>query len=66
MTLRGVAMVLAAAMFGINGAISKLVLRAGLDAPQLTLLRAAGAFLGLLVLGALLRPGRTATAGHPR
>jgi drug/metabolite transporter (DMT)-like permease len=57
-TLRGVALVLAsAAMFGINGAVSKLVLRAGLDAPQLTLLRAAGAFLGLLLLSAVLRPG---------
>ncbi|AGZ40261.1 putative permease, DMT superfamily protein [Actinoplanes friuliensis DSM 7358] len=51
-------MVLAAAgMFGINGAVSKLVLQAGFTAPQLTLLRAAGAFLGLLVLSAVIRPG---------
>lgn len=58
MTLRGVIMVLAAAgMFGINGAVSKLVLQAGFTAPQLTLLRAAGAFLGLLVLSAVIRPG---------
>jgi drug/metabolite transporter (DMT)-like permease len=57
-TLRGVIMVLAAAgMFGINGAVSKLVLQAGFTAPQLTLLRAAGAFLGLLVLSAVIRPG---------
>ncbi|MEU4773388.1 EamA family transporter [Micromonospora sp. NPDC023644] len=54
----GVAMVLASAgLFAVNGTVSKLVLRAGLDAPQLTLLRAAGAVTGLLVLSVLLRPG---------
>ena len=42
-------MVLASgALFAVNGTVSKLVLRAGFDAPQLTLLRAAGAFTGLL------------------
>lgn len=49
--------VAASAMFAVNGTVSKLVLRAGFDAPQLTLLRAAGAFLGLMVLSLVLRPG---------
>jgi drug/metabolite transporter (DMT)-like permease len=56
--LLGVGMVvLSGALFAINGTVSKLVLRAGIDAPQLTLLRAAGAFLGLLLLSLLIRPG---------
>jgi drug/metabolite transporter (DMT)-like permease len=38
------------ALFAVNGTVSKLVLRAGMDAPQLTTLRATGAFLGLLAL----------------
>jgi drug/metabolite transporter (DMT)-like permease len=45
------------ALFAVNGTVSKLVLRAGFDAPQLTLLRAAGAFAGLLLLSLALRPG---------
>jgi drug/metabolite transporter (DMT)-like permease len=45
------------ALFAVNGTVSKLVLRAGIDAPQLTLLRAAGAFAGLLALSLLTRPG---------
>jgi drug/metabolite transporter (DMT)-like permease len=45
------------ALFAVNGTVSKLVLRAGFDAPQLTLLRAAGAFAGLLILCVALRPG---------
>jgi drug/metabolite transporter (DMT)-like permease len=54
----GVLLVLASgALFAVNGTVSKLVLRAGIDAPQLTLLRAAGAFTGLLVLSLLVRPG---------
>ncbi|MFY1651184.1 EamA family transporter [Solwaraspora sp. WMMB762] len=54
----GLAMVVgASALFAINGTVSKLVLRAGLDAPQLTVLRAVGAFTGLLVLSVVLRPG---------
>jgi drug/metabolite transporter (DMT)-like permease len=44
-------------LFAVNGTVSKLVLRAGIEAPQLTLLRAAGALLGLSVLSAVLRPG---------
>ncbi|GAB1645990.1 EamA family transporter [Krasilnikovia sp. MM14-A1259] len=51
-------MVLASgALFAVNGTVSKLVLRAGVPAPQLTLLRAAGAFAGLLVLSLLIPPG---------
>jgi drug/metabolite transporter (DMT)-like permease len=54
----GVAMVVGgSALFAVNGTVSKLVLRAGFDAPQLTLLRAAGAFAGLLLLSVVLRPG---------
>ena len=44
-------------LFAVNGTVSKLVLRAGIEAPQLTLLRAAGAFAGTLALSLLLRPG---------
>lgn len=44
-------------LFAVNGTVSKLVLRAGIEAPQLTLLRAAGAFAGLLLLSVALRPG---------
>lgn len=44
-------------LFAVNGTVSKLVLRAGISAPQLTLVRALGAFAGLLVLSLLLRPG---------
>ena len=56
--LLGIAMVISSgALFAVNGTVSKLVLRAGFDAPQLTLLRAAGAFTGLLLLSLVLRPG---------
>lgn len=44
-------------LYGINGTVSKLILRAGLDAPQLTELRAVGASLGLLALCLVVRPG---------
>jgi drug/metabolite transporter (DMT)-like permease len=44
-------------LFAVNGTVSKLVLRAGIDAPQLTALRAAGAFAALLLLSLVLRPG---------
>jgi len=55
----GVGLVLAGSLlFSVNGTVSKLVLSAGLDAPQLTTLRATGAFLGLLVVCLALRPGR--------
>src|SRR5262245_30771893 len=55
----GILMVLSAAgLFAINGTVSKLLLRGGFDAVQLTTFRASGAFLGLLVLS-LLAPDRT-------
>ncbi|ROT31254.1 EamA family transporter [Micromonospora sp. HM5-17] len=44
-------------LFAVNGTVSKLVLRAGIEVPQLALIRAAGAFVGLLVLSLVLRPG---------
>lgn len=54
----GVVMVLVSGtLFAVNGTVSKLVLRAGFDAPQLTLLRAAGAFAGLLLLVLVTRGG---------
>ncbi|GII22043.1 EamA family transporter [Planosporangium mesophilum] len=55
----GAAMVVASgALFAVNGTVSKLVLRAGLDPMQLTTLRATGAFAGLLVLTLALHPRR--------
>jgi drug/metabolite transporter (DMT)-like permease len=54
----GVAMVLVAAvLFAFNGTVSKLLIQGGFDAPRLTALRAGGAFLGLLVLILVNRPG---------
>jgi drug/metabolite transporter (DMT)-like permease len=47
----------ASVLFAVNGTVSKLVLRAGIQAPQLTLVRAGGAFAGLLLLSLVLRPG---------
>jgi drug/metabolite transporter (DMT)-like permease len=44
-------------LFAVNGTVSKLVLRAGIEPQQLTLLRATGAFTGLLALSLVLRPG---------
>lgn len=44
-------------LFAVNGTVSKLVLRTSIDVPQLTLIRAAGAFAGLLALSLLVRPG---------
>jgi drug/metabolite transporter (DMT)-like permease len=57
-TAAGVTMVLTAgALFALNGSVSKLMLQGGLDAPRLTTFRAAGAFLGLLLLAILTPPG---------
>jgi drug/metabolite transporter (DMT)-like permease len=47
----------AAALFAVNGTVSKLVMRAGIEAPQLTLLRATGATVLLVVLCLVFRPG---------
>jgi drug/metabolite transporter (DMT)-like permease len=44
----------AAALFAANGTAAKLILRSGLDPQRLTLLRAAGACAGLMVIAALL------------
>ncbi|MDQ7905905.1 EamA family transporter [Phytohabitans sp. ZYX-F-186] len=55
----GVALVVASGtLFAINGTVSKLVLRAGIEPAQLAFLRAAGAFLGLLAITLLLGHGR--------
>ncbi|HEV7898981.1 MAG TPA: EamA family transporter [Planosporangium sp.] len=55
----GAAMVVASgALFAVNGTVSKLVLRAGMDPLQLTALRATGAFAGLLALTLALDPRR--------
>jgi drug/metabolite transporter (DMT)-like permease len=54
----GVVMVVSSGvLFAVNGTVSKLVLHAGLAAPQLTLLRAAGAATALLALSLAIRPG---------
>jgi drug/metabolite transporter (DMT)-like permease len=55
--LGAVMMVSASALFAGNGTVSKLVLQAGVEPPQLTALRAGGAALGLLALSVLLAPG---------
>jgi drug/metabolite transporter (DMT)-like permease len=52
-------MILASALFAVNGTVSKLILRTGMDAPQLTTLRVTGAAVGLLVLCLMVPPGRT-------
>lgn len=55
---RGVVLTVAGSLlFAVNGTVSKLVLRAGLEPGQLTTLRATGAFAGLLVLCVAVRPG---------
>lgn len=56
--IRGVTLVAASALlFGINGTVSKLILEAGIDAPSVTLLRAAGAFVGLTGIAVAVPPG---------
>src|SRR5262245_47129085 len=46
-----------ACLFSLNGTVSKLLMQGGFDAPQLTTFRSAGAFLGLLLLSAAVKPG---------
>ena len=59
--------VAAAAIFALNGTVSKLLLQGGFDAPQLTTFRATGAFLGLLVAAAWWSsPGPRRLRGAPR
>ena len=55
----GVAMVVAAAaVFALNGTVSKLLMQGGFDAPQLTTFRATGAFVGLLLVSLATGPRR--------
>jgi drug/metabolite transporter (DMT)-like permease len=48
----------AAALFAVNGAVSKVALTSGLEAPRLTALRCLGAFLGLAAVLAVAAPRR--------
>jgi drug/metabolite transporter (DMT)-like permease len=55
-----VMVVVSGVLFAVNGTVSKLILEAdhgAIDAPHLTLLRAAGSFAGLLILAVIVRPG---------
>jgi len=53
----GYAMVaVAAALFAVNGTVSKIILGSGIDSGQLTAVRCAGALLGLTVIAAIMRP----------
>jgi drug/metabolite transporter (DMT)-like permease len=63
----GVGMVvLAATMWALNGTVSKLLLKGGFDAPQLTTFRATGAFLALLLVIVVARPGLPRLRAHRR
>jgi drug/metabolite transporter (DMT)-like permease len=54
----GYAMVASAAtLFAVNGTVSKVILKSGISAQQLTEARCAGALVGLVLLAALTRPG---------
>jgi drug/metabolite transporter (DMT)-like permease len=44
-------------LFALNGTVSKLLLQGGFDAARLTTFRATGAFVGLLLLCLVTRPG---------
>ena len=48
---------LAAALFAVNGTVSKVILKSGITADQLTELRCAGGLVGLVLLAAATRPG---------
>src|SRR5262245_48831699 len=53
----GYAMVaLAATLFAINGTVSKVILGSGINSQQLTEIRCAGAFAGLLLIALATRP----------
>ncbi|MEV4139551.1 EamA family transporter [Dactylosporangium sp. NPDC049742] len=61
----GVAMVLAGSfLFAVNGTVAKLAAGTGIDAPQLTTLRAGGAALGLFALALAFRPSRLRITGR--
>ena len=54
----GMTMVLCSGcLFALNGIVSKLLIRGGLDAPRLTAFRAASAFAGVLIIATMVRPG---------
>ena len=55
----------AAVVWGLNGTVSKLLIRGGFDPPQLTTFRATGAFLGLLLV-ILVTRGPRPLAAAPR
>lgn len=57
--------VTAATVWGLNGTVSKLLMRGGFDPPQLTTFRATGAFLVLLLL-VLATRGPRSLAATPR
>ena len=46
----------AAALFAVNGTVSKVILASGIDADQLTEVRCAGAVVGLTLIAAVTRP----------
>jgi drug/metabolite transporter (DMT)-like permease len=53
----GYAMVaLAAALFAVNGTVSKVILGSGISAEQLTEVRCAGALIGLTLIAVATRP----------
>ncbi|MBB3085268.1 EamA family transporter [Geodermatophilus sabuli] len=54
--------VVAAGFFAVNGTVSTLALQAGIPATRLTALRCAGAAVALLVVLALVSPGRLRTS----
>ena len=54
----GYAMVaLAAALFAVNGTVSKIILGSGIDSERLTEVRCAGALIGLTAIAVATRPG---------
>src|SRR5215210_4094636 len=54
---RGYAMVaIAATLFAVNGTVSKVILKSGITAEQLTEVRCAGALMGLVLLALATRP----------
>jgi drug/metabolite transporter (DMT)-like permease len=52
----------AATVWGLNGTVSKLLIRSGFDPPQLTTFRATGAFVGILLLVLVTRGPRALAA----
>jgi drug/metabolite transporter (DMT)-like permease len=54
----GLGMIATAALFfAVNGTVAKVILQSGIEPGDLTTFRALGGCLGLLVIGAMLRPG---------